>query len=107
MSNYGFKIYSLNEKNEYSITLLERYHEGLKTIIELDKNSFIFCTEIYCSDSLGGPAHNILIIDKIDLREIIKEERKNKLIEKDDDNYYRQVINKDRDKIGDEKEKNN
>ena len=79
VSNYGFKMYSLNEKNEYSITLLEPYHEGLKTIIELDKNSFIFCTEIYCSDSLGGPAHNILIIDKIDLREITKEERYNKL----------------------------
>ena len=42
VSNYGYKIYSLNEKNEYILTLLEDYHEGLKTIIELDKNNFIF-----------------------------------------------------------------
>ena len=42
ISNYGYKIYSLNEKNEYILTLLEDYHKGLKTIIELDKNNFIF-----------------------------------------------------------------
>ena len=29
INNYGFKIYSLNEKNEYSITLLETYYNGL------------------------------------------------------------------------------
>ena len=42
VSNYGFKMYSLNEKDEYSISLLEWYHEGLRSIIELDKNSFFF-----------------------------------------------------------------
>ena len=42
LSNYGYKIYSLNAKNEYTITLLEDYIKVLKTIIELDKNNFIF-----------------------------------------------------------------
>ena len=106
VSNYGFKMYSLNEKNEYSITLLEWYHEGLKTIIELDKNSFIFCTEIYCGASLGGPAHNVLIIDKMDLREITEEERKNKLIEEADAyRYYEYKGLRERYKITDEKAK--
>ena len=79
VSNYGFKIYSLNGKNEYSIVLLETYHEGLKIIHELDKNTFIFCTKIFCGDSLGGPAHDVLIIDKIYLRKISKDEKIKKL----------------------------
>ena len=81
ISNYGLKIYSLNEKNEYSITLLERYAEGPKKILELDKDTFIFCTEIYSGASLGGPAHNRLIIDKISLNQITKEEKECKLNE--------------------------
>ena len=75
VSNYGYKIYALNEKKEYSIVLLESYHESIKTIHELDKNDFIFCSQINCGDSLGGPAHNILIIDKINIKEINKKER--------------------------------
>ena len=61
VSNYGYKIYSLNEKNEYIITLLEKFHDGLKTIIELDKNNFIFLSEIKCGDSLGGPTQKNLL----------------------------------------------
>ena len=105
VSNYGFKIYSLNEKNEYSISLLESYYEGLETIIELDKNSFIFCSRINHNVSYGGPAHNELIIDKIDLREITEKEIKNKLIKKGDDDSYSYDEDKDRDKIDDEKAK--
>ena len=105
VSNYGFKMYSLNEKNEYSITLLEWYHEGLKTIIELDKNSFIFCTEISCGASMGGPAHNVLIIDKMDLREISKKERENKLFDQADACRYYGYDQRERNKITDEKAK--
>ena len=60
-SNYGFKIYSLNEKNEYDIILFETYYEGLKTIYELDKNTFIFCSDIDKSK---------IFVDKICLKEI-------------------------------------
>ena len=88
VSNYGFKMYSLNEKNEYSISLLEWYHEGLKSIFELDKNSFLFYSQINCGDSLGGPAHNNLIIDKIVLREITKTEKEDKLFEQSDAYRY-------------------
>ena len=102
VSNYGFKMYSLNEKNEYNVTLLEWYHEGLETIIELDKNSFIFCSRINYGDSLGDPAHNKLIIDKINLREIRTKEKENKLIEgADADRYYGYPIS-ERDKMTDE-----
>ena len=105
VSNYGFKMYSLNEKNEYSISLLEWYHEGLRTIIELDKNSFIFCTQIDCGDSLGGPAHNVLIIDKIDLREITQIEKENKLFyQADSYRYYHYNIRRnEREKLTEEK----
>jgi len=87
-SNYGFKIYSLNEKNEYSIVLLESYSEGQKIILELDKDNFIFCTKIECGDSLGGPAHNILVIDKIYLKTITKEEKEKKLNNFNQRDYY-------------------
>ena len=88
VSNYGYKIYSLNEKNEYSISLLEIYHNGLQTIIELDKDNFIFLSQIECGDSLGGPAHNVLTIDKIKLREISKSEKKKKLEIFKERDYY-------------------
>jgi hypothetical protein len=90
-------MYALNEKNEYTVALLEWYYDDLETIIELDKNSFIFCSRININASLSGPACNELIIEKIDLRAITKEEIKKKLIEKDKD--------KGEDKIDDEKAK--
>ena len=102
VSNYGFKMYSLNEKNEYNVTLLEWYHEGLETIIELDKNSFIFCSRINYGDSLGDPAHNELIIDKINLREIRTKEKENKLIKEADVNRYYGYQISERDKMTDE-----
>ena len=87
ISNYGFKIYSLNEKNEYSIILLESYYEYIKTIHELDKNTFIFCSQIDCGASLGGPEHNVLIIDKIYLEGISRTEKENKLKELKERDY--------------------
>ena len=101
VSNYGFKMYSLNEKNEYNVTLLEWYHEGLETIIELDNNSFIFCSRINYGDSLGDPAHNELIIDKINLREITPKEKENKLFEGADANRYYGYQISERDKMTD------
>ena len=78
VSNYGFKIYALNEKNEYSIVLLKVFHEGIRDIYELDKDNFIFLSEIECGDSIGWPAHNILILDKVEIKEISQ----------NDDDYY-------------------
>ena len=88
VSNYGYKIYSLNEKNEYSTILIEAYSRGLKMIHELDKTNFIFCSEIFCGASLGGPEHNIIIIDKIQLKEITNNEKIDKLKQTEDTDYY-------------------
>ena len=44
VSNYGFKIFALNNKNEYSLVLIEIYHDSIKKIYELDKDNFIFCS---------------------------------------------------------------
>ena len=94
INNYGFKIYSLNEKNEYSIILLETYYNGLELIIELDKDNFIFCSKIECGPGVMTPPYNVIKIDKIKLREMTieeKEEKLKRLDEKDyyeDDNYY-------------------
>ena len=87
VSNYGFKIYSLNKKNEYSIILLNEHYEGIEIIHEIDENKFIFCTSLHCGASLGGPSHNILFIDLITLKEITKDVIDKKLQElaKDDD----------------------
>ena len=87
VSNYGFKIYSLNDKNEYSIVLLETYRESIRTIYELDKDNFIFCTQIDCGASLGGPDHNRLMIDKINLKKINNEEKEKRLKELEGRNY--------------------
>ena len=93
VSNYGFKIYSLNKKNEYSIILLNEYYKGIEVIHEIDENNFIFCTNRHCGDSLGGPAHDIILIDLIKLEEITKNDIDSKLKElteqKDyDDDYF-------------------
>ena len=37
LTNYGFQIFSLNGKNEYSIDLLENYNDDIITIHELDE----------------------------------------------------------------------
>ena len=88
VNNYGYKIYSLNEKNEYSTILIEAYYEGIKMIHELDSNNFIFCTDKYCDDSYGGPAHNILIIGKIQLKNMEYNEKEDRLKKTENKDYY-------------------
>ena len=75
ISNYGFKIYSLNEKNKYSVTLLETHEkkreENRKILInEIDENNFIFCNEILVG--LGIIVSDKFIIDKINVKERTK-----------------------------------
>ena len=42
ISNYGFKIYSLNEKEEYSLILIEKL-QGIQQFYEINEFNFIFC----------------------------------------------------------------
>ena len=82
-SNYGFKIYSLNDKNEYSIVLLESHDERDEykdiAINELDKNNFIIWARIKHCVGIGAYYKNI--INKISLKEITKTEKEKKLKE--------------------------
>ena len=97
VSNYGFKIYFLNEKNLYSIILLNKHYESIEMIHEISENKFIFCSNLYCGDSLVGSEHNILLIDLITLKGITKDVIDKKLQElteydvynyNEDDNYF-------------------
>ena len=47
VSNYGFKLYSLNKNNnEYSLILLDNNLEGIKFIHEINENKFMFGVKI-------------------------------------------------------------
>ena len=45
LSNHGLKMYSLNEKNEYSLVLIEDELEDLGMIHEVKENKFIFSVQ--------------------------------------------------------------
>ena len=77
-SNYGLKLYSLNEKSEYSIVLLELDCGSL--IHEINENNFLFYSQYYSDWGY----YNYINIKKISLKELTKIE-KEKLKEKD---YY-------------------
>jgi len=94
ISNYGFKIYSLNEKNEYTLVLINQHLDDIKKIYEINENKFIFCTKK--SNKNAYRKINEILIEMIELNEITKEESVNKLdelkfngyhINKWDDNY--------------------
>ena len=81
ISNYGIKIYSLNKKNQYTLVLMDEHLEGLEKIYEVKENQFIFCTNKHISASLGGPEHDNLLIERIDINNIQKKDMKEKIEE--------------------------
>ena len=91
ISNHGFKIYSLNEKNEYSIVSIIDYLDGIKNIYEISKNKFIICV----SKSYRNSSHysfsysesNQIFIQMMELKEITKEEINKKLDDLNKDGY--------------------
>ena len=89
VSNYGIKLYSLNKKNEYSLILLEKYLEGVQIIHEINENNFIFCTDEYNEITMLADEHYEFYIEKLDLRQITKDDITNKLKDLNDtqDNY--------------------
>ena len=110
VSNYGFKIYGLNEKNKYSVVLLKIYYDSIKKIYELDKDSFIFCSKIFYDASLGGPGYNEFVFDKIQLKEISqneKNEKLNEIKERLNNNYYLDKLYEEQDKKNNEIEVKN
>ena len=80
VSNYGFKLYALNEKNEYELVLLESY-EKIDFIYEIDTYKFIFGLNLRSVEGYGfcGNAytcHYRLYLNKIELKNIDKKEDK-------------------------------
>ena len=74
VSNYGFKMYSLNEKKEYELVLLESYKK-IDFIYEIDAYKFIFGSNIRTVEGYGfcGNAYTCyynLSLDKIELKDI-------------------------------------
>ena len=88
ISNYGFKIYALNEKNEYELILLEPY-EKIDFIYEIDTNNFILVLNLRKVKGYGfcGNAYTCyynLLLNKIELKNIDKTEKSNNYKESED-----------------------
>ena len=81
ISNYGIRIYALNENKEYSMILMDVHSRGLQQIYEIDEKNLIFCTLIHIGASLGGPDHDYLMIEKVKLNNITKEDMAYKIQE--------------------------
>ena len=82
VSNYGFKMYALNEKNEYELVLLEPY-EKIDFIYEIDTDQFIFGLNIRKVEGYGfcGNAYTCyyrLLLNIIELKDIDKKQNKSK-----------------------------
>ena len=73
ISNYGIRMYALNENKEYSMILMDVHSRGLEQIYEIDDKNLIFFTSIKIGASLGGPDHDYLIIEKVKLENIAKQ----------------------------------
>ena len=86
ISNYGLKIYSLNENNEYSLVLLQEHLNDVKIIHEINNNKFIFCTKKNLNDTYRK--NDKIIIEIVELKEITKQELKDKLIELNNYGYH-------------------
>ena len=68
ISNYGFKIYSLNENNQYSLILVDAHDKGITQIYEINENNFFFCIDNYIHAAMRNPYnHNYLELEKVKL----------------------------------------
>ena len=80
VSNYGFKMYVLNEKKEYELVLLKTF-EKISFIQEINKNKFIFGLNLRTVHGYGfcGNAYTVynnLLLYKVDLIEYDKRNNK-------------------------------
>ena len=73
--NYGFKIYSLNENNQYLLVLMDVYLDGNLKIYEINENQLIFCVKKGYGASMGCPEHDYIKIEEICINDITKSEK--------------------------------
>ena len=86
ISNYGLKIYSLNENNKYSLVLLNEHLNDVEIIHEINENKFIFCTNKNLSDTYKRDKQ--IIIEMAELNKISKNELDDKLIKLNNRGYH-------------------
>ena len=77
LSDYGIKIYSLNDKNEYSLILLDGILEDIKILNEVNENKFIFGVQQIQNNYFSTSF--ILFIGIFELEKVTKEELDKKL----------------------------
>ena len=89
ISNYGIRIYALNlkENNCYSLILMDTHMEGIQEIYEINDKNLLFCIKKHYGASMGGPAHNYIVIEKVELKNITNDEKKQRL-DCDEEDYY-------------------
>lgn len=74
ISNYGFKIFSLNEKEEYSLILIEEL-QGIQHFYQIDEMNFIFCLKDH--QFLYEKKYDVHLLDIFEIKlEKITEEQK-------------------------------
>ena len=92
ISNYGLKLYSLNEKNEYSIKSITIYGEEIKYFHEINENKFVIGSNIHHQMGMLGPAHDNF---RIDILNIIPEENELSIEEGFEFNTYGDTYTKE------------
>ena len=77
VSDYGIKIYSLNEKNEYSLVLLNEELQDIKMIQEINENKFIFGIQEVKNNYFSRCIE--IFVGMFELKNVTKEELDKKL----------------------------
>ena len=77
VSDYGIKMYSLNEKNEYSLVLLNEELQDIKMIEEINENKFLFGIQEVRNDYFSKSI--VMFVGMFELKNATKEELDKKL----------------------------
>ena len=84
VSNYGFKLYTLNKNNEYSLVLLDDNLENIQFIYEINETKFIFGVmqkaKLFLNDN-----YSMIIFKMVEFRKITELEIYNKIIIKEEE----------------------
>ena len=84
ISNYGIRLYSLNNSNLYSLVLMESDLSG-DIIHEINKNEFIICINNHFEETMSLGAFDYLLVKKISIENFDKN-KLNKKIEEFNEN---------------------
>ena len=79
ISNYGIRLYSLNNENKYSLVLMDVHLEGIDKIYEINENNYIFCTKNLFEYSKRVTTRGFVLIEKVNIRNITEEEINNRI----------------------------